>query len=896
MSSADNPFSLVEHNLLIAQIGLEMGILTERVVKNAFTLWVCDRTERLEDLLITMKAIRPEQKSELIEALKEWQSKQAQSDLHSGSVSDVKSLDSVLEFLEDSDINHSLTALQSQFTSSSSAQAEVRREFHTADPATAPIAPDRFVRKHILSSQGGMGEVWIATDQELNREVIVKYIKDDRTKDAQHRGMFQLEGEVTGFLEHPNIPPVYGLNSDSQSRPYYAMRYYQGKKFTKAIAEYHVLGSSSPGARREAFRDLLQSFISACLAVEYAHTRGIIHCDIKPDNIILGDFGETIVLDWGLVVVTEPTGNPQIDLISGSGISRPAFSPSKVAEEGLHQKQGGSRNYVGGTLAYMAPEQLLATETGEVDQVTKASDIYCLGSTLYHLCTGRAPLVPIRKKDENKDAYLERVKNARFPRPRSLRTELSPRLEAVIYKAMALNPADRYPSAQALAEEIKHWLADEPVAAYPEGAALRLGRWVRRNREKVSVGFGIFFVCLLAGASLVWWERQKTYQNFLKAKEIGMSLVSLMRDSEAVYASMDGMTAKRKEVFRTTANAFKSFLKDLPDDPELLRTYASVCKFLANIERIDNQIKLSMGHYDESIRALRKLQMISPDRRLEIQNDLCDALRETASCLTFLGRSQESDEKLAQAIQIANTMISENPEDTFCKRLKAMALLWLACSQQDSGSFEEGEKTARESASIFSEIVKDAEGDGTNKPGAAVSYDLMFLGVSMNQVAVSMRSLNRLTDAEKKHEEALDQLRPLTTNLKQSRFLTYIGTTRQDIVSHVTNCLTERLQTWIELNRPPETIEGQFKMLVKQWRTLVRQNPDYPSYKDGLANMLWRYGQWKIKQRPDEARILLEEANQIFKNLIKNHPDVAFYKDELSACESSISEIDNQAK
>ena len=877
--------SLVEHNLLIARVGLELGILTERMVKNAFTVWVCERTEALEDLLLTMKAINFDQRNELVEGLKRWKANRDQSGHSSGSPSDVRALENILGFLDDSDINQSISSIQTREFSSSASSGTIRVEFQSGAAPEPQPKTDRFVRKQLLGSQGGMGEIWIATDQELNRDVIVKYIKEDRAKDPQHRGMFHLEGEVTGFLEHPNIPPVYGLGSDSKTRPYYAMRYYQGKKFTRAIAEYHGMSPAEAGKRREAFRDLLQSFISACLAVEYAHSRGVIHCDIKPDNIILGDFGETIVLDWGLVVVTEPTGNPEIDSISSSSPERLAFSPSKVAEEGLHLRQGGSRNYVGGTLAYMAPEQLVATETGEIEKVTKASDIYCLGSTLYHLCTGSAPLVPFRKKEERKDSYFHRIKNARFPRPRSLRPELSPRLEAIIYKAMALHPEDRYSSAQILAEEIKHWLADEPVAAYPEGAALKLGRWVRRNREKVTLGMSIFFICLVAGASLVWWERQKTYANFKKAQEIGQSLVSLMRDSEAVYASMEGMTTKRKKVFQTTAQAFKTFVKDLPADAELLQTYADVSRFLAFVERFDNQLDQAMEHFGDSIETLEKLRRIDPDRKIEFDIDICGSLREVAGCLNVLGRHQESKEKMEKALTIAEDMLAVDPQNHFCKRQKALILLKFSGLQQDMGLYIDSEKSALESSILFADLVKNFKTDGPVEGNSPMTFDVLFAGTSLNRLAVSQRFLKKLEDAQKNHEEALNRLRPMTDHLRLDLLLTYMGATRQDIISHVAECLGDRLDTWIVMNQPNQKIDQQFQMIIGIWRMLIKYSPHVSHYEESLANTLQRFAEWKIKEKQNDFKPLLEEASTIMKKTVQNHPDIPFYKAELEKIE-----------
>ena len=371
----------------------------------------------------------------------------------------------------------------------------------SADVLADGAADHESSRYHVLRShaRGGLGEVFVAQDEELGREVALKEIRTQHADDPINRARFLQEAEITGRLEHPGIVPIYGLNTYKDGRPYYAMRFIQGESLKQAIQRFHSPGANREQAGRQAveLRQLLKHFQDSCHAIAYAHSRGIIHRDIKPDNIMLGEFGETLVVDWGLA--KEYGESEETDANDETPSPNPD-GPNELTQTGA----------VLGTPAYMSPEQA----AGHLNDLKPSSDVYSLGATLYSLLTGTAPF-------RNGDVFsiLDQVGRGEFTPPRQVNRAVPAPLDAICRKAMALHPHDRYQSAEDLSADIDCWLADEPVIAYKEPLLSRFARWRRKHRALVT-GFSALVVALLLAAVVGTWmlsvEQTKTAETQTK--------------------------------------------------------------------------------------------------------------------------------------------------------------------------------------------------------------------------------------------------------------------------------------------------------------------------------------------------------------------------------------------
>jgi eukaryotic-like serine/threonine-protein kinase len=292
-----------------------------------------------------------------------------------------------------------------------------------------PEAGDRYVVHELLGS-GGMGAVYRATDTMLQRDVALKVLTTELDGDETARRL-ERESRVLAALEHPGIVAIHDAGTLADGRPFYVMRLVRGRRLDEQ-------------ARGESLGERLRRFLGVCDAVSFAHSRGVIHRDLKPANVMVGEFGEVLVLDWG---VAKQKGEEGGD--AGKGGNKAAgFTGDGVAV---------------GTPGFMAPEQAAGTSISDARM-----DVFALGAMLRELAA-ESVAAPLR---------------------------------AIITKASAPAAQDRYTTVEALAADVRAWLDGQSVSAYAESIWEKLVRFYRRNKTLILLVLAYLVVRMF----ILWWR------------------------------------------------------------------------------------------------------------------------------------------------------------------------------------------------------------------------------------------------------------------------------------------------------------------------------------------------------------------------------------------------------
>jgi serine/threonine-protein kinase len=844
-----------DRHLLFGLLALQNGLINQGQLVTAFQAWTLEQARPLAEHLVDRGELDADQRA-AVETLVTLHLKKYGSDPEKslGAVPVAPSIRRSLAAVAGPSIGTTLAGLVGPYADGD----PDRTGSYSVGAATSEGQRFRILRPH---AQGGLGAVFVALDAELHREVALKQILEKHADDPASRARFLLEAEITGGLEHPGIVPVYGLGAHPDGRPYYAMRFIRGDSLKEAITAFHADETlrGDPGRRALGLLKLLRRFLAVCDAIDYAHSRGILHRDLKPSNVVLGKHGETLVVDWGLA---KALGRTESEIAADERILVPSLS------SGSAETLPGSAL---GTPAYMSPE----SAAGGAATLGPRSDVYSLGATLYCLLTGRAPV-----EADDVAAVLRAVQKGEIPPPRRLDPAIDPALEAICLRALALRPDDRYATPRALAEDIEHWMADEPVAAWREPWTRRARRWERRHRTAVMAAASGLLVALAGMLSVLVVQAQANSE--------------LTRSNNALAAANDRERAR----FALAMDAVKLFHGDVSED-FLLKEKP--------FETLRTKLLRGAAGFYSKLQGLLAGQTDRPSRTM-----LARAYDELAELTAKIGSKPEALGVRLKALAV-HRGLAEAEHGTAARAAWARCLIAVGTLRKDTGdptgalaSYEEARRLAEDPAAtddadmqlqsvvaqahqgmgnLLRRLGRPAEARASLERALLIQRKLAAAGPGVTQfqreLAEGLVDMGLFLVQTGKPAEALpcqEQALKIRQNLPGNDLS--VPQSQSDLAQSYSE-VGYLLQV---MGKSPEALEAHEQQLLILQK-LVRANPNVTEFRyhqavghDAIAWVLRQTGKFP------EALAAFDSAIAIYRNLVDAHPSVIRFQSRLAIC------------
>jgi len=407
-------------------------------------------------------------------------------------------------------------------------------------------------------ARGGQGVIIRVWDEDLSRHLAMKVILSkgapsgpstskkaaSTPMDSRSIGRFLEEAQVTGQLDHPGIVPVHELGLDPEGHVYFTMKLVRGRDLRR------IIDLVAEGKEDWTVTRALGVLLKVCESMAYAHSKGVMHRDLKPGNIMIGKYGEVFVMDWGLARIVGQDDQkdirirPQEDLMSTELHMDHRAAHGDSAESPLITMDGD----IVGTPAYMSPEQAM----GDLELMGPQSDVYAVGAMLYHLLVGRVPYIPPGARLNN--YVIWGLVQTGPPLPiHELAPDVPAELTAICEKAMARDVRQRYADMMELAGDLRAYLEHRVVKAYQTGAVAELKKWVVRNRSLAWVSAAAL-VLLVGGLAAVGYVEARGRDVAEKERGIALANERLAKDSEAEAKRQEGIALReRANVLRLSA-------------------------------------------------------------------------------------------------------------------------------------------------------------------------------------------------------------------------------------------------------------------------------------------------------------------------------------------------------
>jgi serine/threonine-protein kinase len=828
--------SQTDRNLLVAVIALQLDILDQSQFAEVCAVWALTMDRPIDELLEERGWITREDRQEITRNLERKLRKHC-GDIHAS-----------LAATADTSVREILRSID---------QPAIRQSIDELPPATGhilatlilPEGTKRTLERYTLSrvhGEGGLGRVWLARDTDLNRNVALKEVRVGKSADARYLRRFLKEAQVTGQLEHPNIVPVYELaRRKDDDQPFYTMRFVEGRTLAKEIAGFHEERAGKPLDRLALQRRLLEPFVKICEAIGYAHSRNVVHRDLKPGNVVLGDHGEVIVLDWGLAKLLQAPGGPE------ATVADDAIALSPEAE--TDQTQGPV-----GTPAYMAPEQVAA----DIQQIDTRTDLYGLGAILFTILANRPPA-----SGATLEEVLQDVAAGHIPRAREVDSTVPRPLDAICAKALSPSREDRYQSAAALADDVRRWMIDEPVSVYRDPLTVRLTRRGRRHRTLVTTATAVLFVTATAAALVA--SQQAAHANAIGRKNTELTqantalalqrkkaeereqlaIAAVKRFGDAVSRNSElkanrALESLRKELLKEPLTFFKTLRDQLQADrdtrSESLGRLASAAYELGLLTYEIGDRQDALRAWEESLVIYERLARENPNVT-DFQSDLAKSHNNIGLLQSATGRPDQALESYDRALLIWERLARENPNVTEFQSDLAKSHNNIGVLQSATGHPDQALESHGRALAIWERLAQENP--------AVTDFQ--------RNLAFSHNNIGAIQSATGHPDQALESYgRALAIRERLARENPTVTEFQSDLAKSHNNIGVPQSA----MGHPDEALESFGRALAIRER-LAREHPESPDFASQLGGTLHNMAQIDLDQkRYSEARTRLEQA------------------------------------